>query len=273
MPSDVTTLPTDKPVSSIYGPVRSWRVGQSLGVDLLLQTSICSFNCIYCQLGDIQLKTIERQIYVPTAKVEQDLRLSAWESADIITFSGSGEPTLALNIGEVIHLIREYTHKHVMILTNGTTLHDPHVQKDLLEADAVAVKLDASSDEMLRRINRPVNGVSLEKIVQGARQFRNIYKGKLSLQCMFMPANLKDADDLAEIIKQIQPDEVQLNTPKRPYPLEWAVDSRGNHDQVDVPSVSLKTVSPEEAESLENLLREKTGIPIVSIYTKKPVDA
>src|SRR5438445_7291041 len=84
--------------SSIYGPVESWRVGKSLGVDLLLQTSICSFNCIYCQLGDIQQKTIERQIYVSTEQVARDLRQSHWEEADIITLSGNGEPTLALNL-------------------------------------------------------------------------------------------------------------------------------------------------------------------------------
>ena len=113
--------------SSVYGPVHSWRVGASLGIDLLLTTSTCSFNCIYCQLGDIQLKTAERRIYVPTDRLERDLRQSAWEQADIVTFSGSGEPTLALNLAEAIHLVKEYTNKPVMVLTNATLLHDAAV--------------------------------------------------------------------------------------------------------------------------------------------------
>ncbi len=95
--------------STVYGPVNSWRVGSSLGIDLLFQTSICSFNCIYCQLGDIQLKTIERKIYVDTDQVEKDFKNSRWPESDIITLSGNGEPTLALNMGEVIHFIQEYS--------------------------------------------------------------------------------------------------------------------------------------------------------------------
>ena len=125
------------PTSTIYGPVKSWRVGQSLGVDLLFKTSICSFRCIYCQLGKIELPTRERQIYVPTEKVLEDLEASDWRSADVITLSGSGEPTLALNMGEVIRALKERTGKPVMVLTNATTLGDPQVRKELAEADRV----------------------------------------------------------------------------------------------------------------------------------------
>nr|MBX2860747.1 radical SAM protein [Vampirovibrio sp.] len=212
--------------TSVYGPVKSWRVGNSLGIDLLLQTSTCSFNCIYCQLGDIQQKTIERQIYVSTDQLERDFKESAWESADIITFSGSGEPTLALNMAEVIRFIKDYTYdeKPVMVLTNGTTLQDPAVQKDLMEADTVSVKLDAATDEILQRMNRPVPGITLDSILQGIRDFRKIYPGKLTLQCMFMPSNIDAAEAIAKVVGPLDVDEVQLNTPKRPYPLQWVLD-------------------------------------------------
>jgi wyosine [tRNA(Phe)-imidazoG37] synthetase (radical SAM superfamily) len=252
--------------SSVYGPVHSWRVGQSLGVDLLLKNSICSFNCIYCQLGDIQVKTAQREIYVTTDQVERDLRHSDWEKADIVTFSGSGEPTLALNLGEVVHMVKEYTGKPVMVLTNGTLLQDPQVQSDLMEADIVAVKLDAASEEGLKRMNRPVPGVSLEGIVAGAEALRKVYKGKMCLQCMFMPANMMEVEGLAALINRIQPDEVQLNTPKRPYPLQWVLDSRGNHGQVDYPATQLKVLSQEQAAAIESILRQKTGVPISSVY-------
>ncbi len=256
-------------LSSVYGPVHSWRVGASLGIDLLLQTSTCSFNCIYCQLGDIQLKTAERKIYVPTAQVEHDLRRSRWEEADIITFSGSGEPTLATNLGEVIHMVKEYTHKPVMVLTNATLLNDPEVIADLQQADIVACKLDAASEAGLRQMNRPVPGVTLEGIVSGICNLKAHYSGKLALQCMFMPTNLREVEDMAALINQIQPDEVQLNTPKRPYPLEWNVDSRGNHGEKSYPTRQLRTVTPPQADEIEALLREKTRVPILSIYRKE----
>lgn len=254
--------------SSVYGPVESWRLGKSLGVDLLLQTSICSFNCIYCQLGDIQRKTIERKIYVSTDQVERDLRHSAWEKADIITLSGNGEPTLALNLGEVIHMLKEYTGKPVMVLTNGTLLHDPAVRRDLLEADTISIKLDAADDVVLQRMNRPVPGVTLASILAGAEALRKEYSGKLCLQCMFMPGNLSDARAIAGLMERIHPDEVQLNTPKRPYPLEWHVESRGNHGQVSYPAATLRVVTQEQADEIERIIRENTSVPLISVYRK-----
>lgn len=264
--SEVQSVDTEK--SSVYGPVHSWRVGSSLGVDLLLETSTCSFNCIYCQLGDIQLKTSERKIYVPTAQVEHDLRRSRWEEADIITFSGSGEPTLAANLGEVIHMVKEYTHKPVMVLTNATLLNDPDVIRDLQEADMVACKLDAATEAGLKQMNRPVPGVTLEGIISGIKNLKRQYAGKLSLQCMFMPTNMREVEALADLINAIQPSEVQLNTPKRAYPLEWHLDSRGNHGEKPYPTRELRTVSVPQADEIEALLREKTQVPVLSIYKK-----
>jgi wyosine [tRNA(Phe)-imidazoG37] synthetase (radical SAM superfamily) len=253
--------------SCIYGPVHSWRVGWSLGVDLLLQTSICSFNCIYCQLGDIQQKTAQRAIYVPTEKVERDLRLSQWEKADIITLSGSGEPTLALNLGEVIHLIKEYTRKPVMVLTNATLLNDPAVLRDLQQADRVACKLDAATDSVLQRMNRPVAGISMTSIISGIQALKaSGYAGTLALQCMFMPSNWEDVEALTSLIAELSPDEVQLNTPKRPYPTAWVLDSRGNHSEPLIESRTLRTISEADALALEAKLREKTDVPILSVY-------
>jgi len=238
-----------------------------LGIDLLGDPSTCSFNCIYCQLGDIQNKTAERKVYVPTEKVLADLDQSPWQTADIITISGSGEPTLALNLAEVIAALKAKTQKPVMVLTNATLLWDPEVQDQLMGADQVSVKLDAASDAMLARMNRPVDGVTHDKIMAGILAFKARYTGRLGVQTMFMAANLSEVDALAQCIQQIAPDELQLNTPRRPYPLEWHIDSRGNHsDETPYKARALKTVSREEAQSLEAILAEKTGIPIRSIY-------
>jgi wyosine [tRNA(Phe)-imidazoG37] synthetase (radical SAM superfamily) len=177
---------------------------------------------------------------------------------------------LALNCGEVIEALKALTQKPVMVLTNGTLLHLPDVQADLMAADQVSVKLDAATESGLQQMNRPVDGVTLEHIIEGTIAFREGYPGKLSIQTMFMPANLQEVNALADIISRIQPDEVQLNTPKRPYPLQWVIDTRGNHSgKADYPVRALKTVTPDEADVLETLLAEKTGIPILSIYRKE----
>ena len=83
-------------------------MGWSLGVDLIQEISTCSFNCIYCQLGEIQVKTTERRIYVPTERVLADLQGVDWSKVDVVTVSGCGEPTLALNLGEVLRQIRQH---------------------------------------------------------------------------------------------------------------------------------------------------------------------
>lgn len=254
-------------VSTIYGPVKSWRYGYSLGVDLIRDISTCSFNCIYCQLGNIQVKTIERKNYVETQQVLNDLENSDWKKADIITFSGSGEPTLAANLKEILAEVKTRTHKPTLVLTNATTLHLPEVQEALMLSDNVAVKLDAPDDATFQQMNRPVDGVSLSQIIEAIKAFKKIYKGKLSVQSMFMPANIGQAQALAKVIKEIQPDELQLNTPKRPYPLSWHVDSRGNHvENPEYKTVKLNTISIEQANEIEALLKAETGVKVLSIY-------
>lgn len=273
-----SVMPTQTPQaakpSCIYGPVKSWRYGQSLGVDLLREVSTCSFNCIYCQLGDIVQKTNERKVYVPTAEIIADFEASNWQQADIITFSGSGEPTLALNLKDVLSEFRKRTDKPILVLTNGTQLADPDVVDALCQfATTVAVKLDASSEKKLQQMNRPVDGVTLEKIISAAKAFKKVFPGKLSIQTMFMPTNREEVEGIAAVVKAIQPDELQLNTPKRPYPLSWHVVSRGNHltdhdEKPDYETRQLNVITLEEAEAIETQLRELTGVPVLSVYPK-----
>ncbi len=252
--------------STVYGPVRSWRVGNSLGIDLLFTSSICSFHCVYCQLGKILDHTMERKVYVPTEKVMADLEASAWQDADIITLSGNGEPTLALNLAEVIHGLKAKTGKPVMVLTNATTLWDPQVRADLMEADKVFCKLDAADESTLQRVNRPVEGVTVRRIVDGIKALRAEYPGYLAIQAMFMPMNRAELDAMIDLLNEIRPDEVQLNTPRRPVPRDWFIESRGNHEGVPYPAVQLRTVDRDDAMDIERQIRERTGLKVVSIY-------
>jgi wyosine [tRNA(Phe)-imidazoG37] synthetase (radical SAM superfamily) len=253
-------------VSAVYGPVKSWRVGMSLGVDPICVNSVCSFNCTYCQLGFIQVPINERRLFVSTGKVMRDLKASRWREADIITVSGSGEPTLALNLGEIIDGLKSYTGKPVLVLSNGTLLHLPDVQGELSQADKVFLKLDAATEDTFRRINRPVPGVELRGIVGAILDFKRKYRGYLGIQIMFTRVNLGDISQFARLLKEIGPDEVQLNTPTRPYPRNWVVQTRGSHGNVDYPARPLKRITTEEATWVEAELRSSTGLKIVSIY-------
>ncbi len=259
-----------KHVSTVYGPIPSWRVGNSLGIDLIRDRSVCSFNCVYCQLGYIQVITDERREFVPTDTVIQDFKESRWREADIITFSGNGEPTLATNMGEVSRRIKEITPTPQLCLTNGTTLDIPDVVDQLQNIDRVYVKLDAATETVYQRVNRPVAGIPFKKIVENTMQFRKEYPGYMGIQCMFLPLNTQEVDALADLLLRIQPDEVQLNTPKRPYPKAWHYTARGGHslELREYEGKPLKTIGMEDAEEIETILRKKTGLNIVSVYQK-----
>ncbi len=235
--------------NSIYGPVASWRLGKSLGVDLLCVDSICSFECVYCQLGKINRVTTKRDIFVSSEKVLKDLENSAWKAADVITFSGSGEPTLAENLGEVIGKIKDITGKPVIVLTNSTLLNLPEVRREISQADKIFCKLDAWSDEILHRIDRPEKSISLESIVSGIRLLRARFKGFLAIQTMILrPPKDFEIEKFAEILRHIKPDEVQLNLPTRPVPHEYFVETRGNAVEFKKEFTKLKTISKDELE-------------------------
>lgn len=265
------TDPHSQISKTIYGPIKSWRFGWSVGVDLLFQTSICSFNCIYCQLGNIQKHTTQREIYVPTEQVLRDFDdfLSENKPFDVITYSGSGEPTLALNLGETASLLKDKIPQEtsLQILTNATTLHDQSVREDLLLFDRVTIKLDAPNQNILNIINRPSDNISFNSIVQGILEFKSIYKGTVDIQMMFLPLNASHLEDYIDFLKRIQPDTVQLNTPSRPYPMLWDRANRGNHTPTrEYDYRTLSVISETEALQIENYIREHTNLDIVSIY-------
>ena len=249
--------------SCIYGPVRSWRLGESLGVDLLCVNSICSFECVYCQLGKINRLTTNRDVFVTTEKVLEDLKNYEWQMADVITFSGSGEPTLAKNLGDVIRNIKDLTAKPIVVLTNSTLLHLSEVRKEISQADKIFCKLDAWSDETLRKIDRPREGISLESIISGIKLLRREFKGFLAIQTMILSQpNERELEKLAEILGSIKPDEVQLSLPTRPIPREYVVETRANEVEFNQEVTHLKAISKEELKHVRLKLSELTDLPI-----------
>jgi len=201
----------------IYGPVFSWRLGISLGIDLLSQEEkICNFNCLYCQLGATQKYTVERKIYVSIKDVIEELERLPEAQIDYITFSGRGEPTLAENLGRAIKAIKLIRKVPVAVLTNSSLMSKEEVRKELALADFVIAKLDAYSPESLQEINNSYQNIEFASILDSIREFRKEYEGKLALQIMFIEKNKDNVNKIIYLTNYIKPDEVQINTPLRP---------------------------------------------------------
>ena len=203
--------------SSIYGPVPSWRLGKSLGIDLLsTEAKTCSFDCIYCQLGRTVHPLVERKEFVSIARLAEELETVKNMAADYVTFSGVGEPTLASNLGEAIALAKSVLELPVAVLTNSSLMTREDVRHELSLAHVVVAKVDAPNEELFRQINRPCVECTLDEIIRAIMLFREEYQGKLALQMMFVDANKSYAPEMANIAEQLLPDEVQINTPLRP---------------------------------------------------------
>ncbi len=248
--------------SCVYGPVHSWRYGASLGVDLLLFRSVCSFVCVYCQLGDIEVKTTERAVWVPTEKLARDLDGSGWRSAEVVTFPGSGEPTLAANLGDAIELAARVTGLPVVVLTNAAHLWDPAVRRDLSMASEVCCKLDAADAEALLAVNRPVDAsVSFEKIVAGIGALRAEYPGRVSIQVMALPRTLGTLHRLVPLLASLRPSEVQLNVPSRPVPRARTLETRGAHQAFEADR-AWRAVARTELEELRERIERETSLRV-----------
>lgn len=166
---------------------------------------------------------------------------------DYITFSGRGDPLLAMNLGEAIRAVKQVRKERVAVLTNGSLIGDEDDRRDLSYADLVVVKLDACSRALLRRINRPAPGIGFDDIVSGIKKFRKDYKGRLALQMMFINDNKAHLAEYADLARSIGPDEIQINTPLRP--------SR------------VKPLSSDDIRIIkDNFLKACTGSDIVSVY-------
>jgi wyosine [tRNA(Phe)-imidazoG37] synthetase (radical SAM superfamily) len=253
-----------QPFSSVYGPVQSWRFGQSLGVDPIGPVSTCSFNCVYCQLGAIECQKCDRQVFIATQHICHDLQEFAPWDVDTITLSGSGEPTLALNLGRILTMVKAMTKKPVGVLTNGSLLADPAVRAELAIADRVAIKADAITIGQFRRINRPSAEVDLTLFWSGLQQFRQCYSGHLAIQTMLLtPWSDRDQADYIARMSALLPDEIQLNTPTRPKPRQHRLDARGNQLPASPDPVQwLKPVRADVLQTFGDRIQATMGVPV-----------
>lgn len=231
----------------LFGPVPSRRFGLSLGVDLT-PFKTCSFDCVFCQLGQTTSKVIQRKAYVPTDEVIHELH--QWskqdEHIDYVTLAGSGEPTLHSEFGDILQYIREFLKFPSVLLTNSSLLSLPAVQRAALFADVVKVSLSVWDDESYARINRPHENLKFQSLVEGLITFRSLYDKEMRMEVFIMDAlnsDVKDVEKIAEIANKIHPDYVELNTAVRP-----------------VESDIVKPVSSEKLADLTRLFTSKASV-------------
>ncbi len=212
--------------SYLFGPVPSRRLGISLGIDLVPHKT-CSFNCIFCECGRTTNLTTERREYVPTADViaELDRYLSGKPVLDYITFSGSGEPTLHIGIGDIVrHLKKHHPEYRLALLTNASLLHDSEVRNAIMDIDVIVPSLNAASQKVFMKINRPDPVLKVEDIIRGLELLRAEYDGEIWLEIFIVPGlndQTEELDLLKKAIDRIKPDRIQLNTLDRPGVVDW----------------------------------------------------
>jgi len=196
-----------------------------LGVDLV-PFKTCTYDCIYCQLGQTTNKTVTRHEWVPLNDVLEELKVKLAGKPDYITLSGSGEPTLFSRLDELIAGIRSMTDIPVAVLTNGSLLWQKSVRRQLMDANLVIPSLDAGHSSMFHAVNRPHESISFDQMLEGLIDFRQEYDGEYWLEVFLLAGHTaidSEVGRIAECVSRIRPDRVQLNTASRPTAEDYAV--------------------------------------------------
>jgi len=204
----------------VFGPVPSRRLGISLGVDLVVSKS-CNLNCIFCECGATKKIQLERQRFKDMNEILEEISTVLKDiKPDYITFSGSGEPTLSLDLGNISKAIKEdlkYEGK-ICLITNSLLLADENLMKELEYIDLIVPTLNTLTQDIFEKIVRPDYRTSVEEIRKGFINLnKSNYKGKIWIE-IFILENVNDSDknfvDIANFLKSenIRYDKIQLNT-------------------------------------------------------------
>lgn len=214
----------------IFGPVPSRRLGYSLGVNNI-PPKICTFSCIYCQIGRTKKMQLDREeFYCPerifqyTARKVKDVQKKN-EKIDYITFVADGEPTLDANLGKEIDLIKKLGIK-VAVISNSSLIWQDDVKKDLEKADLVSLKIDSLDEKLWRKIERPHRRLELSTILAGIEEFSSRYSGKLITETMLVKGfndHRSNIEEIADFLSKIKPAIAYLSVPTRP-PAEKGVE-------------------------------------------------
>lgn len=243
----------------IFGAIKSRRFGLSLGVNLLpLTNKICNFNCIYCECGWTDLKAVEEKFH-PKNQILEAVEVGFKEFAtkseklDNITFAGNGEPTMHPEFSEIIDKVIALRNCYlpevkIVVLSNSALLGNMNVIEALKKVDQCVLKLDAGTDDLFRKINKPLSNKKIDWYVQKLKEF----SGDLTIQTIFLRGIVEgeyidnttesEVESWVKILQEINPKLVMIYTIDR-----------------ETPAKDLEKVSIEELETIADKVN-KTGI-------------
>ncbi len=211
-----------------FGPVPSRRLGRSLGINNI-PPKVCTYSCVYCQVGRTTRMRVERQAFYEPEKVLADVRdqvasaLDMGEPVDYLTFVSDGEPTLDVNLGREIELLKPLGIK-IAVITNGATLWREDVREALTLVDWVSLKVDSVREHIWRMIDRPHGALQLDLVLDGLLEFAETYTGELVTETMLVEGLNDDATlvrEVADFVARLGPLTAYLSLPTRPPAEKW----------------------------------------------------
>ncbi len=211
-----------------FGPVPSRRLGRSLGINNV-PAKTCSYSCVYCQLGETLNLTAERQILYEPEDIFHEVEKKVHESTsreyeiDYLAFVPDGEPTLDINLGDEISLLKQIG-VPIAVLTNASLLWREDVKEDLWEADFISLKVDTTSENLWRRINRPHKSLKLSSVLEGILEFTRNFNGTITSETMLLDGVEYEGEfeKIAEFLEQLEKlDKAYIGIPTRPPSEEW----------------------------------------------------
>jgi len=211
-----------------FGPVPSRRLGRSLGINNI-PPKICTYSCVYCQLGKtFKMKIEPTEFYQPKEilsevqnKVEKAKKMQ--ESIDYLTFVPDGEPTLDINLGQEIKLIKSLGIK-IAVITNAPLMEQEQVRENLKEADLISFKIDSVEEKIWRKVDRPHKNLSLKNILNSILKFRENFKGEIITETMLVKDindNSQHIKEVAKFLAKLKPSRSYLSLPIRPPADSW----------------------------------------------------
>ena len=211
-----------------FGPVPSRRLGRSLGINNI-PPKICSYSCIYCQLGKTLNMQAKRKMFYKPEKLSEAVEKKIKdaedkeEHIDYLTFVPDGEPTLDINLGKEIELLTTFGIK-IAVISNASLIWQKDVQDDLCKADWVSLKIDAVNEDVWRKIDRPHRSLQHDKILQGITEFSRIFTGKLATETMLIQKvndTVHEVEKIAGFIGGLKNVKSYISIPTRPPAEKW----------------------------------------------------
>jgi len=212
----------------VYGPVPSRRLGRSLGINTI-PAKVCSYSCVYCQVGRTSSLQLERSPFHPPKEIiaEVSEKISslrdAGESIDYLSFVPNGEPTLDCNLGRTIDLLKPFGIP-IAVITNTSLLWREDVREDLAKADWVSLKVDSVREDVWRKLNRPPPTLGLPTVLEGMLAFAGKFPGELVTETMLVKDVNDSGNDLEQVgsfLAKIKPARAYLSVPIRPPAERW----------------------------------------------------